>query len=118
VTTLPAPTMEFFPIFALFRMTAWMPMSEPSPDGAAVQHHLVAHRHVVADREGHAESACSTEPSWMLLFLPMRIFSVSPRTTHWYQTLAFSAISTWPITSALSATQAPLSSFGAMPSSS
>ena len=54
----------------------------------------------------------------MLLFRPMRICSVSPRTTEPYQTLAFSPSSTWPITSALSATQAPSPSCGAMPSSS
>ena len=51
----------------------------------------------------------------MLEFLPMRIFSVSPRTTAPYQMLAFSPSATSPITAALSATQAPAASCGCLP---
>ena len=42
------------PIRAPLSTTAWMPISEPSPTRAAVQHHLVADRHVVAQRQREA----------------------------------------------------------------
>ena len=52
-------------------------------------------------------SACSTLPSWMLLWAPMRTGSGwSPRTTAPNHTLAPSPSSTLPMTWALSATQA------------
>ena len=55
---------------------------------------------------GQPRSVCSTLPSCTLLLRPMVMRSVSPRSTAPYQTLAFSASVTRPITWALPATQA------------
>ncbi len=54
----------------------------------------------------------------MLLLRPMVSVSLSPRTTTPNQMLAFSPMTTLPMTCALSATQAPGASCGATPSSS
>ncbi len=118
VTTLPAPTIELRPIFALFKTTAWMPISELSP---TVQPCSITWWPTVTLSpmvSGQPTSACSTDRSWMLLLRPMVSTSVSPRSTAPNQTLAFSASLTLPMTCALSATQAPSASCGATPSSS
>ena len=54
VTSARAPTRQFLPMRAWLRMTAPMPISEPSPIGAAVEHHQVADRDVVADGRRNA----------------------------------------------------------------
>ncbi len=59
-----------------------MPISEPSPIDAAVQHHLMADRHVLADGERGARiSVQHAESSWTLLPSPITIGSLSPRNT-------------------------------------
>src|SRR5471030_2953419 len=50
-------------------------------------------------------SVCITVPSWTLLFLPIRISSLSPRNTALNQTLAPSSSLTLPTSTALGATQ-------------
>src|SRR3546814_17072027 len=50
-------------------------------------------------------SVCITVPSCTLLFLPIRISSLSPRSTALYQTLAPSSRRTLPTSVALGATQ-------------
>src|SRR5438105_3045598 len=115
VTTLPAPMMQFLPIFAPFSTTAWMPISAPSPTVQPCNMAWCPTDTLAPITSGTPKSACSTERSWMLLLAPMRIASQSPRTTQPGHTLAFSPSSTLPITSALSATQAPGPSFGATP---
>jgi hypothetical protein len=72
VTTLPAPTIELRPIFALFKTTAWMPISELSP---MVQPCSITWWPTVTLSpmvSGQPTSACSTDRSWMLLLRPMR----------------------------------------------
>jgi hypothetical protein len=85
--------MQFLPIFAPLSTTANADQRAVA-NGAAMQHDLVAHRHVVADGQGHADVGVQHRQSWILLLRPMRITSVSPRTTAPNHTLAFSASST------------------------
>jgi hypothetical protein len=63
-------------------------------------------------------SVCSIDRSCTLVLRPMRIGSLSPRTTAPNHTLEFSAMYTSPITCALSATQVPSPKRGALPSNS
>ena len=89
-TTAPMPISDSSPMVQPCSMT-WWPTVTFSPTTS-----------------GMPTSACSTLRSWMLLPLPMRMDSVSPRITVPNQTLLSSASATRPITCALSATQAVL----------
>jgi len=93
------PTSELSPMVQPCSIT-WWPMVTLSP--------MVS---------GLPWSVCRTLPSCTLLLRPMRIGSLSPRITALYQTLAFSASSTLPITWALSATQALAWTWGTSSSS-
>ena len=64
---------------------------------------------------GDPSMVWTIEPSWMLLFAPTRIGSMSPRSTEANQTLEFSPISTSPMTSALCATKADAAMRGMRP---
>jgi hypothetical protein len=81
-------------------------------DRAAVQHHQVADGDVAADRQRHAFVGVQHELSWMLLFSPMLIGSLSPRSVAFHQIEAFLARRTSPMTIAFGATQLCGSSCG------
>ncbi|MDT4869639.1 hypothetical protein FQZ97_1046800 [compost metagenome] len=118
VTSEPAPTRQYLPIFAPLSTMAPMPISDSSP---TVQPCSITWWPTVTWApmvKGSPSSACSTLPSWMLLPVPIVMVAVSPRTVVPNHTLACSPRLTSPITNAVSATQAESATRGATPSSS
>jgi hypothetical protein len=100
-----APIRQFFPITARPRTTAPMPIRVLSP---IVQLWSMAMCPTVTLSpivSGSPGSECRTLPSWMLVFAPMTIGSLSPRTVTPNQTLAPDFNVTSPTTTALSAIQ-------------
>ncbi len=88
VTTLPAPTSEFFPILTPFIMIAPMPISELSPMVQPCRITLWPITQLLPITMGKPGSVCSVELSWICERSPSSIHSLSPRSTAPNQTLA------------------------------
>src|SRR4051812_33109396 len=105
-TTAPAATIEPSPIFAPFRIVAPMPTRQLFPISHPCTTALWPTTQPSPTIAGYPGSACKTHPSWMLVLAPMRMGSVSPRSTAPYHTLDSPPRCTSPMTKAPGATQA------------
>src|SRR5262245_1297138 len=120
VMSAPAPTRQFFPIFAPLSTTAPMPIRLSDPMMQPCSMTLWPMTQLSPITIGKPGSVWSVELSWICERSPSSIHSLSPRSTAPNQTLVSDLSRTRPITLALSAIQQRPSagSSGACPSSS
>ena len=105
VTSAPAPTSEFLPIFEPLSRIAPMPIRLLSPTMQPCSMTLWPITQLAPITIGNPGSVCSVALSWICERSPISIHSLSPRSTAPNQMLEWLFIRTRPISTAVSAIQ-------------